>query len=54
MYHGVPVLGLPMGADQELNLFKAEKEGYALKLQWKRVNEQTLATAVNSLLNDSK
>jgi glucuronosyltransferase len=54
VYHGVPVLGLPLGGDQELNLIKAVKEGYALKLQWKDITEDSLSRALNILLKDRK
>ena len=50
VYHGVPVLGLPLGGDQELNLIKAVKEGYALKLQWKDITEDSLSRALDLLL----
>ena len=52
VYHGVPVLGLPMGTDQYMNLIKAEKEGYAIQLEWRMINEETLGRAIDALLND--
>jgi hypothetical protein len=54
VYHGVPVLGLPLGGDQELNLIKAVKEGYAFKLQWKDITEESLTRALDLLLKDRK
>ncbi|XP_057374691.1 UDP-glycosyltransferase UGT4-like [Daphnia carinata] len=50
IYHGVPMLGIPFGIDQFLNLRRAVNDGYALQLQWKEINENTLNTAIQHLL----
>lgn len=54
IYHGVPVLGLPFGADQISNLNKGVNDGYALKLDWPKVNEETLIKAIQQLVNNSR
>lgn len=54
IYHGVPLLGLPFGNDQRANVAKAVKDGWALKLDWDKLNDQTLGDAINHLLRDSK
>jgi len=53
IYHSVPVLGLPFGTDQTLNLLRAAKDGYALKIDWKNVSEETLSESINELLHNS-
>ena len=35
-----------------MNLIKAEKEGYAIQLEWRMINEETLGRAIDALLND--
>jgi len=37
IYHEVPILGLPLGADQTLNILRAARDGYGLKLDRKDV-----------------
>lgn len=54
MYHGVPVLGLPFGTDQVLNVGRAVKEGYAFKLVWTDVTHETLSKAIQELLHNSR
>lgn len=50
IYHAIPVLGLPFGTDQILNVGRAVKEGYALTLNWKDVRRDNLAEALQDLL----
>ena len=54
VYHGVPLLGLPFGSDQNSNMGRAEREGYALQLKWKDVNQQSLTATIDELLNNPK
>lgn len=54
IFHGVPVLGLPLGSDQNLNIGRAIQDGYALKLEWTDITEETLSLALDNLLNDPK
>lgn len=44
------MLGIPFGIDQFLNLRRAVNDGYALQLQWKEINENTLSSAIQQLL----
>lgn len=50
IFHGVPVLGLPFGIDQYLNLARAVNDGYALQLEWRDIDESTLSAAIEKLL----
>lgn len=54
VYHGVPVLGFPFGTDQYHNIGRAIQEGYAVKLEWKDVTQETLTTSIQDILHDSK
>ncbi len=54
IYHGVPVIGIPMFADQFLNMAKAQKAGYALTVHLKELNEATLSTAITEILTNDK
>lgn len=54
IYHGVPVLGLPLGLDQTSNLLRSVREGYALKLDWKEVSEEKLYNSLQDLLYNTR
>ncbi|XP_049545913.1 UDP-glycosyltransferase UGT5-like [Anopheles darlingi] len=53
MYHGVPVIGIPVFGDQYLNMGKAERTGYGLLLPYKEISEERLATTIAKILSDS-
>ncbi|XP_050092818.1 UDP-glycosyltransferase UGT5-like [Anopheles aquasalis] len=53
MYHGVPVIGIPVFGDQYLNMGKAERTGYGLLLPYKEISEERLATTIGKILSDS-
>ena len=52
VYHGVPVLGLPLGSDHILNLGKAVSLGYASTLYWNNITADTLSHSLRLLLDD--
>uniref|UniRef100_A0A182M8S5 UDP-glucuronosyltransferase n=1 Tax=Anopheles culicifacies TaxID=139723 RepID=A0A182M8S5_9DIPT len=54
LYHGVPVIGIPVFGDQYLNMAKAERTGYGLLVPYKEISEQRLAHAINQVLADEK
>ena len=54
VYHKVPVLGLPVAADQNVNIDKAVETGYALSLQWRNINQNNLNDTIQELLFDKK
>lgn len=54
IYHAVPVIGIPLFADQFLNMAKAQKAGYALTVFLKDLNEATLSTAITEMLTNEK
>lgn len=54
MYHGVPVIGIPVFGDQYLNMGKAERTGYGLQLPYQEISEERLSKAINEILNNEK
>lgn len=51
-YHGVPVLGIPILADQPSNLKTAVKEGWAVGLEYADLNEKTFPPVLNEALSN--
>ncbi|XP_058123356.1 UDP-glycosyltransferase UGT5-like [Anopheles ziemanni] len=54
MYHGVPVIGIPVFGDQYLNMGKAERTGYGIQLPYQEISEERLSKAINEILNNEK
>lgn len=54
LYHGVPVIGIPVFGDQHLNMAKAERGGYGLSVSYQDISEERLTVAIETILQDSK
>ncbi|XP_074039733.1 UDP-glycosyltransferase UGT5 [Leptinotarsa decemlineata] len=54
IYHGVPILALPIFGDQKMNAAHAVAGGYALSLSISKITEDDISDALNQLLNDPK
>lgn len=54
IYHGVPLLGMPLGTDQSLNVARSVKEGYAVQLDWSDVTDDSLTSAIQNLLHNPR
>lgn len=54
VYHGVPMLGLPITFDQPRTCARLTRRGEAIVLQWEALTEEAVKEAVLSLLNDSR
>jgi glucuronosyltransferase len=53
IYHGVPLIGIPMLGDQPSNMLKAARKGFALPpLEFSELTEDVLLSAINKALND--
>ncbi|XP_041771527.1 UDP-glycosyltransferase UGT5-like [Anopheles merus] len=51
LYHGKPMVGIPIYGDQELNLARAEQAGYGVKLDYDTLSEETIAVAIRTVLD---
>lgn len=54
IYHGKPIIGLPIFGDQFLNMAKAVANGYGIMLDYKNISTDALVNAVNTILNEPK
>ncbi|XP_049767214.1 UDP-glycosyltransferase UGT5-like [Schistocerca cancellata] len=52
VYHGVPVVGVPVFGDQELNMIRAEEKGYALRLQFNNLTAESFFWAITEVLHN--
>ena len=56
LYHGVPVVGIPMGWDQLNNMLRAEKNGYGISLPnnlwYNSLTEDGLVDAITKAFSD--
>lgn len=53
IFNGVPIMGIPIYADQYNNLLDAENIGFGKMLQYHDINEETLRTFLNDVINDA-
>jgi glucuronosyltransferase len=54
VYHGVPILGIPVLPDQKYNAKKIGTEGIGLQLPFQELTKDKLLTSITVILNDSK
>ncbi|EFA10102.2 UDP-glucuronosyltransferase 2C1-like Protein [Tribolium castaneum] len=54
VYHGVPIIGIPVFGDQKYNIATAEHDGYAVAIQLDDLSEETLTRALNEVLTNQK
>jgi glucuronosyltransferase len=54
VYHGVPLLGIPLFADQDGNMAQAERLGHALTLELTEITEKLLLEKIHRMLNEKK
>lgn len=54
IYHGVPILGIPIFADQKMNIAIAVKKGYAVSLPFGEVTEERFQSALQEILNNTR
>uniref|UniRef100_A0A8D0GQN8 UDP-glucuronosyltransferase n=1 Tax=Sphenodon punctatus TaxID=8508 RepID=A0A8D0GQN8_SPHPU len=53
IYHGIPMVGIPMFADQPDNIAHMRAKGAAVELDFNTMTAQDLAEAVNTVINDA-
>lgn len=54
VYHGVPVVSLPVFCDHDSNAAKAESDGYAIKLDLFTITPESLLRAIKSVIRDPR
>ena len=54
MYHGVPVVGVPLFGDHYDTMTRVAAKGMGIMLHWKYMSEEDLYTALTSVITDSR
>lgn len=54
IYHGVPVIGIPIFGDQTLNMKRAANAGFGLMINFKNLTETSISWALNEILENDK
>lgn len=54
IYHGKPMLGLPVFYDQQMNIRKAVQSGYALGLNFADLPRDTFKSSILEMMNNPK
>jgi glucuronosyltransferase len=51
---GVPLIGIPVYADQTLNMERAVSAGYAIKIDFNNVTTESLTWAIREIIDTPK
>uniref|UniRef100_A0A182J7J1 UDP-glucuronosyltransferase n=1 Tax=Anopheles atroparvus TaxID=41427 RepID=A0A182J7J1_ANOAO len=54
IYHGVPIVGIPIFGDQLLNMARAEQSGWGIGVAYTQLTEATLGKAVHDVLDNDR
>lgn len=54
MYHGVPVVGVPLFGDHYDTMTRVAAKGMGIMLHWKYMDEEDLYMALTSIINDTR
>lgn len=54
MYHGVPVVGVPLFGDHYDTMTRVAAKGMGIMLHWKYMTEEDLFTALTSVIKDTR
>ncbi|XP_076050354.1 UDP-glucosyltransferase 2-like [Oratosquilla oratoria] len=53
VFHGAPVLGMPLFSDQMTNINAGVRQGWAVMLDWKTLTEEKLLASLKAVMEDS-
>ncbi|XP_022918227.2 UDP-glucosyltransferase 2-like [Onthophagus taurus] len=54
IYHGIPMVAIPVFGDQMMNAAYAASEGYAINIPFQKLNEESFFNGINQVLNNEK
>jgi UDP:flavonoid glycosyltransferase YjiC (YdhE family) len=54
IYHGIPLIGIPIFGDQKLNMARAELLGYGIKVDYSNLTEASFSWALEEVLGSTK
>lgn len=54
IYHGVPLVGIPLFADQKANVVDAAHKGYAIRIDLEDITYEAFSKAIQEILNNSR
>ena len=52
LYHGIPLVGVPLAQDQISNVVRAEKNGFAIKVNLDNISVESLVSAIKKAMVD--
>ena len=52
LFHSVPLIGVPLGNDQQSNMMRAEENGFAIMLELQTLTKEQLTLAIKKALSD--
>lgn len=54
IFHSVPIIGIPIYGDQDLNMARAVQAGYGLKIDYKNLTEDSMTWALSEILGNPR
>ncbi|XP_065075833.1 UDP-glycosyltransferase UGT5-like [Ochlerotatus camptorhynchus] len=52
LYHGKPMVGVPIYGDQRLNMARAKNAGYGTHIEYEHLSEESISRAIRTVLDD--
>lgn len=54
IYHGVPLVTIPIFGDQKFNAARSSKAGYGVRVDYSNLTESSFTWALNEVINNKK